>query len=439
MPFTRDLNVARDLKELWPALKPSERRKHFFSLSRTAAEELFLNLSAQDQIDLAADLPNPELRSWLRFLPPDDAADFIQNLPENRRLVALSLLDEQTRHDVAGLLAYAEDAAGGLMNSEYVRLRPDMSISDAIGYMRAQTKKRVKIYYAYVLDHKQKLLGVVSVRDILFEPGDKKVSDIMKKDFVSVMEKLPSEAVARVFTKNNRLMAIPVVNHEGQMKGIVTHDDIAWVIEKATTQDIQKIGGMQALDAPYFDVGFFQLAKKRAGWLMVLFLGEMLTATAMGYYEDDIARAVVLALFVPLIISSGGNSGSQVSTLIIRSLALYEIRLKDWWRVFFRELGFGMILGSILGAIGLCRILIWQQYKPMYGEYYLLVAITVACSLLGVVLWGTLAGAMLPFLLRLLKFDPASASAPMVATLVDVTGLVIYFSVASICLSGTLL
>jgi magnesium transporter len=223
------------------------------------------------------------------------------------------------------------------------------------------------------------------------------------------------------------------------MKGVVTHDDIAWEIEKATTEDIQKSGGMQALEAPYFNVGFFELIKKRGGWLMALFLGEMLTATAMGFYEDEIAKAVVLALFVPLIISSGGNSGSQASTLIIRSLALYEVRLRDWWRVFIRELAFGIALGIILGIIGLLRILLWQQYKPMYGDHYVLVGITVACSLIGVVLWGTLTGSMLPFILRLLKFDPASASAPLVATIVDVTGLVIYFSVASICLAGVLL
>lgn len=435
----KDLNVAKDLIENWPALKSSERRKHFFSLSRSAAEELFLNLAPKDQVELINILPNHEIRSWLRFLPPDDAADFIQNLPQDRRLSALALLDDRTRHDVAGLLAYAEDAAGGLMNSEYIRLRPDMSIPEAIGYMRAQAKERVKLYYAYVLDQRQKLLGIVSMRDILLAPSEKIVSDIMRKDLVTVAEKMPAEDIARVFAKNNRLMAIPVVDKKGKMKGIVTHDDIAWVIEKATTEDIQKIGGMEALDAPYFSVGFFQLIRKRAGWLLALFFGEMLTATAMGYFEDEIARAVVLALFIPLIISSGGNSGSQASTLIIRSLALYEIRLKDWWRVFLRELGFGLALGSILGCIGFLRIVLWQQYKPMYGEHYQLIALAVGFSLLGVVLWGTITGSMLPFFLRLLKFDPASASAPLVATLVDVTGLIIYFSVATICLTGVLL
>jgi magnesium transporter len=440
MSLSHDLRHAKDLIELWPSLKASEKKRHFFSLSRSAAEELFLGLVAQDQVQLISLLPAAEIRSWLRFLPPDEAADFIQALPsEERRLKALSMLDEPTKNDVAGLLAYAEDAAGGLMNTEYIRLRPEMSLPEAISYLRAQAQKRAKIYYAYVLDQQQKLLGIVSLREILLESQSKNVKDIMNKDFIFVKELMPAEEVARVFTKNPRLMAIPVLDDKGSMKGVVTHDDIAWEIEKANTEDIQKIGGMQALDAPYFNVGFLELIKKRGGWLMVLFLGEMLTATAMGFYEDEIAKAVVLALFVPLIISSGGNSGSQASTLIIRSLALYEVRLKDWWRVFFRECAFGIVLGLILGIIGLLRIVIWQQYKSMYGEHYLLVGFTVALSLIGVVLWGTLTGSMLPFILRFLKFDPASASAPLVATLVDVTGLIIYFSVASIFLSGVLL
>lgn len=439
MSLARDLAVAKDLIELWPSLKPSERRKHFFSLSRTAAEELFLGLSPQDQAELIIDLPSAEIRSWIRFLPPHAAADFIQVIAEDQRSEILSQLDDQTRHDVVGLLAYAEDVAGGLMNSEYIRLRPEISLAEAIGYLRAQAKKRLKINYAYVLDHQQTLLGVVSIRDILLEPSDKRVADVMKTELVVVQEEMPAQEVARTFAKNSWLTAIPVVDHNRKMKGIVTHDDIAWVVEKATTEDIQKIGGMEALDAPYFNVSFFQLFKKRAGWLTVLFLGEMFTATAMAFYEHEISKAVILALFIPLIISSGGNSGSQASTLIIRSLALYEIRLKDWWRVFFRECAFGLTLGCILGAIGLLRIIIWQQWNHLYGEHYLLVALTVALSLLGVVLWGTLTGSMLPFFLRLLKFDPASASAPLVATMVDVTGLIIYFSVASICLTGALL
>jgi len=439
MSLARELAVARDLLELWPSLKPSEHRKHFFSLSRTAAEELFLNLSAQYQAELITGLPSNEIRSWIRFLPPNAAADFILVLAKDRRMETLSQLDDQTRHDVIGLLAYAEDMAGGLMNSEYIRLRPEISLSEAIGYIRAQAKKSLKINYAYVLDQKQTLQGVVSIRNILLEPSEKIVSDVMKKDLVCVQERMPAEEVARVFAKNNKLAAIPVIDENRKMKGIVTQGDIVSVVEKATTEDIQKIAGMEALSAPYFNVSFFQLFKKRAGWLTVLFLGEMLTATAMGYYADEISKAVILALFIPLIISSGGNSGSQASALIIRSLAIYEIRLKDWWRVFFRELAFGITLGAILSLIGLFRIVLWQQWNPIYGDHYLIVAFTVALSIVGVVLYGTLAGSMLPFILRVFKLDPASASSPLIATMVDVTGLVIYFSLANICLAGVLL
>jgi magnesium transporter len=439
MTLTKDLVVARTLLEIWPTLSTAHRIKQFRILSRPAAEELFLSLTATEQVELTHGLSDVEIRSWLRFLPPDDAADFIQKMPDERRLALLALLDERTRQEVVGLLAYADDAAGGLMNPEYIRLRPEIRVAEAIGYVRAQAKAHVKIYYGYVLDAKQRLLGVVSIRQLLLEPPNTLVRDIMRREFLTVRENTPGEEVAHLFSLHTQLMAVPVVDESGVVKGIVTHDDVATLLEKETTEDIQKIGGMEALDVPYFRAGFQQLIKKRAGWLTVLFLGEMFTATAMGYFEDEIAKAVVLALFVPLIISSGGNSGSQASTLIIRSLALQEIRLRDWWRVFGRELWSGLALGSILGSIGFLRIVIWQQWRPIYGEYYILVAFTVAFSLVGVVTWGTLSGSMLPFLLRRAGFDPASASAPFVATLVDVTGLIIYFSVASLLLSGTLL
>ena len=234
-------------------------------------------------------------------------------------------------------------------------------------------------------------------------------------------------------------MAVPVVDAEGRIKGIVTVDDIVDVVREEATEDIQKIGGTEALDAPYLDVGCVEMLRKRAGWLTVLFVGELLTATAMAYYEDRIARAVVLALFIPLIISSGGNAGSQATTLVIRAMGMGEVRLRDWWRVFRREFGTGLALGVILGAIGLLRVLLWPARDELYGEHYLLIGYTLSLSLVGVVLWGALAGSMLPFLLRRLGFDPASASAPFVATLVDVTGLVIYFSVATALLTGTVL
>jgi magnesium transporter len=278
----------------------------------------------------------------------------------------------------------------------------------------------------------------VSFRELFASPPERTVREVMRRDLVTVRDDQDQEEVSKVFTEKD-LIAIPVVDAEGHMKGIVTIDDIVDVVEAEATEDIQKLGGMEALEAPYLDIAFGRMFRRRAGWLSALFLGEMLTATAMAFFEDEIARAVVLALFVPLIISSGGNSGSQASTLVVRAMALGEVGLRDWWRVVRREFASGLALGSLLGSIGFFRIVIWQMITPLYGEHYLRVAFTVAGSLVGVVLFGSLAGSLLPFLFRRLGVDPASASAPFVATLVDVSGIVIYFTVASLILGGTLL
>lgn len=434
------LKQTAHLKEEWSSLSEEERVSIFTALPLSAAEDLFMALPTEQQAELISRLPIAEKRSWLRFLPPDDVVDLLQKLDYQERDEALSLIDESTRRDVNGLLAYAEDEAGGLMNPEYIRLRPDMTVGETIRYIRAQARTRVEtIYYAYVQNARQQLLGVISFRKLLLAAPETLIHDIMTTHFYSVPDEMDKEDVALFFSKHGELMAIPVLDPEGRMKGIVTYDDIASVVREEATEDIQKLGGMEALDAPYFDVGMPEMIKKRGGWLTVLFIGEMATATAMAYFVHEIEQAVVLALFIPLIISSGGNSGSQASTLIIRSLALNEIRLGEWIRVFSRELLAGFSLGAILGFIGFMRIVLWHQWGNMYGEHYLLVAFTIALSIIGVVLWGTLSGSMLPFLLRKLGFDPASASAPLVATLVDVTGLVIYFSIASIVLKGSLL
>lgn len=435
-PDWTDVNT---LKEHWPEMDVETRRERFSKLPRTDQEDLFLSLGPDEQIELVMGRSQAEKRGWVRILALDDAADFVQHLPEENRDEVLCLFDEVNRQEVLGLMAYAQDEAGGVMNPRYIRLRPDMSVEEAIRYMRAQARTSIEvIYYAYVLDYDQKLLGVVSFRQILLSPTDKRIREIMATELVTVPEEMDREEMAQLFSQHS-LMAIPVLDEQGRMKGVVTYDDMVDVVQKEATEDIQKLGGMEALGAPYFKISFANMVKKRAGWLITLFIGEMFTATAMAAYQDDVARAVVLSLFLPLIISSGGNSGSQASTLIIRSLALREIRLRDWLRVLFRESASGLVLGSCLGVIGLIRIVAWQAWSPLYGEHYVLIAITVAVSLVGVVLWGTLAGAMLPFLLRKFGFDPASASAPLVATLVDVTGLIIYFNVASAILHGTLL
>jgi magnesium transporter len=430
---------ADDLREGWVLFAPEDRLFGFAQLPRVEADDFFLSLSAREQAELLLALPREERRSWMRLLPPDDAADLVQAAPPEERDGLLALLDETTRKEVLGLLAYAEDEAGGLMNPRFSRLRPDMTVGEALAYLRVQARTRAEtIYYTYVLDESQRLLGVISFRDLFAAAPEKRVRDVMQVDVVTVSEDMDQEAVSHVFADHD-LSVIPVLDHEGRMKGIVTVDDIVDVVEEEATEDIHKYGGVEALEAPYLDIGFAQMIRKRGVWLSVLFVGEMLTATAMAFFEDEIARAVVLAVFLPLIISSGGNSGSQASTLVIRAMALGEVRLRDWWRVAGREILTGVTLGLLLGGIGFVRIVVWQRFGHVYGDHYLLVAATVATSLVGVVTFGTLAGSLLPFLLRRLGLDPASASAPFVATLVDVTGLVIYFAVASVVLSGALL
>jgi magnesium transporter len=314
-----------------------------------------------------------------------------------------------------------------------------MTVDEAISYVRKQMREQPRtIYYGYVLDAEQHLLGVVSFRELFTATVRTRVAEIMTRQVTTIPEQMDQEAVSHIFS-HSHLVALPVVTAEGQMKGIVTVDDVVDVVQEEATEDMQKVGGVEALDAPYLQIELRKMIRKRVGWLSVLFLGEMLTASAMGFFEKEIARAVVLALFIPLIISSGGNSGSQATTLVIRAMALGEIRLRDWWRVIQREVVAGLGLGLVLAVIGFLRIVTWEGLFHTYGPQYLSIAATVSCSLIGVVMWGTIAGSMLPFILRRLGFDPASASAPFVATLVDVSGLVIYFTVAAIILRGRLL
>jgi magnesium transporter len=428
-----------ELYDAWQVLSIAERVEGFEFLQRDAADDFFLQLSARDRAELVLALPSGERRLWLRLLAPDDAADLIQEAPAEERDHLLGLLDDPTQREVKGLLDYAEDEAGGLMNTRYSRLRADMTVDEAISYLRRDARAREKtVYYVYVVDSEERLLGVASFRDLIVAPGDKRVSEVMRTEIISARDDLDQEALSQLFMRHHLLM-MPIVDGEGRIKGVVSVDDIVQVVQEEATEDIQKIGGVATLQDPYLDVPLLQMIRKRAGWLAALFLGEMLTASAMGHFEAEISRAVVLVLFVPLIISSGGNSGSQATTLVIRAMALGEVRLRDWWRVIRREVVTGLGLGSILAVIGLTRILLWQGLFNTYGEHYFLVALTVALSLVGVVLWGSVAGSILPFILRALGFDPASASAPFVATLVDVTGLVIYFTVAAVVLRGTLL
>src|SRR5581483_1670496 len=376
---------AEDLREAWPFLAARERVDGFQTLPRPEAEEFFFELAAADQARLVVALPEGERRSWVRLLPPDDAADMVQAAPPAERETLLALLDEPTRQEVQGLLAYAEDQAGGLMNTRFARLRPEMTVDEAMAYLRKQGRQQAEtIYYCYALTPDQKLVGVVSFRELFDAAPGTRVRDIMRTSFVAVTESMPELEVSLLFQRSG-LLALPVVDRDGRMRGIITADDVVHVVAEQATKEIQKIGGSEALGAPYLAVAFPTMVRKRAGWLSALFIGEMLTATAMGYFEKEIERAVVLALFVPLIISSGGNSGSQASTLVIRAMALGEVRLRDWWRVIRREMSAGLVLGSILGSIGLVRILAWVGLFGSYGPHYVLVATTVAASLVGVV------------------------------------------------------
>jgi magnesium transporter len=415
----------------------------FNALDPAEQQPLFLHLKAAQQVELLMAMPIAERKIWMRVLDPDDAVDVVQGVPPSERAGLLDLLDRFSRNEVTALLAYAEDSAGGLMSPRYVRVRPDMTAAEATNYVRRQSARSAgrtveTIHYAYVLDVEQKLLGVISCRQLLSSQQEVLVSEFMSTNLVVIHEQMHEKEVAKTFSQHPYL-ALPVVTSDGRMKGIVTLDDVVDVVHEQHTKDIQKMGGSEALDEPYLKIGLPKMAKKRGSWLMALFIGEMFTASAMGYFEAEVAKAVVLALFVPLIISSGGNSGSQASTLVIRAMALGEVTLGDWWRVIRREVVTGLMLGALLGLTGLIRIMLWQGVFHTYGEHAVLVALTVALSLVVIVLWGGLAGSILPFVMRRLGFDPATACTPFVATFVDVTGLIIYFSLAKVILAGTML
>lgn len=426
-----------DLHDAWPLLDLEERSDGLRVLPRDEAEDFFAQLSAADQAALLLHFRPGQRRQWLRMLEPDDVADVIQEAGEDHRAMLLALLDVPTRKEVTALLAYEEDEAGGLMSTRYARLRPELTADEAISFLRRQAQANVEtIYYAYVLDPEQHLLGVVSFRDLFSADPKKIVADIMETEVVRVSDEMDQEGVSRVFAEHD-LNVVPVVDADGRMKGIVTVDDIVDVVQEEATEDAQKFGGMAALEVPYLQSRRREMIKKRGGWLILLLVGSMLTATALESFEGQIDDVPLLALFIPMIVSTGGNSGSQASTLVIRAMALGEIRAADWWLIMRRELLTGLALGMICGAVSLARVALWGSFGR-YGADYMLVSLTVCLSVVGCVLCGTLAGAMLPFLLRKFGADPASASAPFVATLVDVSGILIYFGIANVVLSKML-
>jgi magnesium transporter len=429
---------AGDLADLMEPLPAEKEAVIFRLLPRRQAAEIFSYLPVARQEELLKALAQEEVVNILNAMSDDDRTNLLEELPAKVTQQLLNSLSPEERKLASQYLGYGENTVGRLMTPHFVRLKPHWIISHALDHIRRYGMDSETMSMVYVIDENGKLIDDLRIRQLLLASPESYISDLMDSRFVSLKATDDREAAVQVFREADR-NALPVTDSEGVLIGIVTVDDILDVAEEEATEDIQKIGGTEALDEPYMEIAIPSMVKKRATWLIVLFLSEMLTATAMGRFEDEIAKAVVLSIFVPLVISSGGNSGSQASTLIIRAMALGEVTLKDWWRVMRREILSGLSLGTILGSIGFIRISAWALLFHSYGEHWLLLAITVGLALVGIVLWGSLAGSMLPFLLRRVGLDPATSSAPFVATLVDVSGLIIYFTVAAIILRGTLL
>lgn len=427
-----------DVTDLITGLPVEDQAVVFRILPRKLAAETFGYLMPTQQEKLLKAMAQDEVTALLNSMPDDDRTLLLEEMPAAATKQMLELLTPEERADAVKLLGYPDGSIGRLMTAHYVAVREHWTIQYVLDYIREHGQDSETLSMIYVIDDQGVLIDDIRIRTFLLAPLTAKVADLMDYRYVALKAADSQDSAVQVF-RDQDLKALPVTDTTGVLIGIVTIDDVLDVAEAQATKEIQKIGGSEALDEPYMQIALWRMVRKRGGWLVILFLGEMLTATAMGFFEREIERAVVLALFVPLVISSGGNSGSQASTLVIRALALGEVRLRDWWRVMRREILSGLALGSILGTIGFLRISVWSAFSDIYGPHWLLVALTVGFALIGIVLWGTLSGSMLPFLLRRAGFDPAASSAPFVATLVDVTGLVIYFSVAALLLRGTLL
>ena len=444
----RNFNALRELFREWPPadvaevildLPDDEQVIIFRVLPAALAADVFEYIGIEEQQNLLRAMAHEQVVGILNEMSPDDRTALLEEMPSAAARQLIKLLTPEERRIATSLLGYPEGSVGRLMTPDFIAVNEDWTVQQVLDYVRTYGHDSETLNLVYVVDERGKLIDDVRMREFLLRPLTTKVSEIRDENFAALKVNDSQEEALNVFRKYDRV-ALPVVDSNGVLVGIVTSDDMLDVAEEEATEDIQKLGGLEALDEPYTTIPFLRMVKKRATWLIVLFLGEMLTATAMQGYNGEIEKAAILAMFLPLIISSGGNSGSQATTLVIRAMALGELRLRDWWRVVRKELLSGLSLGLILGTIGFFRISLWQYLHIFdYGNYHWLIALTVGAALIGVVLWGTLSGAMLPFLLRRLGLDPATSSAPFVATLVDVTGLVIYFNVALFILRGTLL
>jgi magnesium transporter len=449
----RNFGALRELFSDWPPadvadvildLPEDEQVIIFRVLPAALAADVFEYIGIEEQQNLLRAMAHEQVVAILNEMSPDDRTALLEELPSAAARQLIRLLTPEERRVATSLLGYPENSVGRLMTPDFIAVHEDWTVQQVLDFIREFGRDSETLNFIYVVDERSKLIDDVRMREFLLRPLNAKVSEIRDKNFVALKVNDSQEEALNVFRKYDRA-ALPVVDSNDVLVGIVTSDDMLDVAEEEATEDIQKIGGMEALDEPYMRISLWRMVRKRAGWLIILFLGEMLTATAMANYQQELAKALVLALFLPLIISSGGNSGSQASTLMIRAMALGEVTLRDWWQVMRREVQAGLLLGAILGAIGIVRVAAWAiaderyfHHQP-YGEHWPLIALTVGIALVGVVLWGTLSGSMLPFLLRRVGADPATSSAPFVATLVDVTGLVIYFSIALLILRGAML
>lgn len=428
-----------DIAEILTEMEKQERNLAFLRLLPDQKVEVFAFLDISLQQEIVKSLAEEEYAKVLNSLEPDDRTSLFESFPDELIKYSINLLNQEEKQIALNLIGYKEDSIARLMTPLYIQTKKSKTVSQVFEHIKKFGKKAETLNYIYVVDENNVLIDDLKIGELLLAEPDTLINDLIDHTFKAIVSTTPMEQAFDVFEKYDR-SALPIITEKGVLVGIVTFDDISDKIKERDTEDIHKFGGVEGLDLSYTRTPLMELVRKRAGWLVILFLGEMMTASAMGYYEDEIQKAVVLALFVPLIISSGGNSGSQAASLIIRAMALGDIKIRDWWYVFKKELISGLLLGGVLGLIGFLRILLWQELGIYnYGEFWIYIGLSVAVSLLFIVLWGTLSGALIPFILRRLRMDPATASAPFVATLVDVSGLVIYFSVAAFFLSGKLL
>ncbi|PJJ84319.1 magnesium transporter [Mucilaginibacter auburnensis] len=433
--YLNNLNIS-DVEELIDEL-PDYGPKFIETLTINRAVNVFRILDFPTQERIFKKLSGNRVAEIVNELPPDDRTAFFSELHGDAVKKLILHLSPEDRKEALSLLGYDEYSVGRLMTPDYITVKKSWTVARVLEHVRQYGKASETLDVLYVIGDKGVLLDDIRIREILLADPNTKVSQLMDGRLIALKASDPQEEAINIFRMNNRV-ALPVTDKDDVLLGIVTVDDILWIANEEYTEDIQKIGGTEALDEPYLDISLLTLVKKRVGWLIILFLGEMLTAAAMGYFQKEIEKAVVLALFIPLIISSGGNSGSQASTLIIQAMALGEVTIADWWRVMRREIVSGLMLGLTLGIIGFLQVALRSSFSDVYGPHWLSVAITVGVSLVFVVLWGSLSGSMLPLLLKRLGADPATSSAPFVATLADVTGLVIYFSIAVLTMQSML-